>query len=135
MRCNKNDGAGRAIGRQKAIGCRWHVFAGSFLALAIMTVVAAAGGRVLPLVLKQELRTIFMVSLLVFFGIKMLYEAVVYGESPEELGGEKHHTFFRCNIAALATQHNFFHSAFRPSRQLRRGSQCFSVESCSSIPS
>lgn len=85
MRCSRDDVCGKGIGRQKALGCRWHVFAGGFLALAIMTVIAAAGGRVLPLVLKQELRTIFMVSLLVIFGIKMLYEAVVYEESSEEL--------------------------------------------------
>lgn len=86
------------------------------MALAVMTVMAAAGGRVLPLVLKQELRTIFMVSLLVLFGIKMLYEAVVYEESSEELGEEKRHAFFQCNSAASEAQHSFFFTAPFPGR-------------------
>ena len=47
---------------------------------------AAAGGQLLPLLLPQELRTIFMVCLLVIFGAKMLHEAAVYREAAEEAG-------------------------------------------------
>lgn len=84
MRCSKNDGPPKAGGS----GRRWHVFAGGFSALALMTIIAAAGGRILPLVFNHQLRVIFMVSLLVVFGIKMLHEAAFYtgdSEEPEEL--------------------------------------------------
>lgn len=84
MRCSKSGSSSKAGAPDNSSGSRWHVFAGGFLALALMTIIAAAGGRVLPLLLKQELRTIFMVSLLVIFGIKMLHEAAVYEEDSEE---------------------------------------------------
>ncbi|KAL8452470.1 hypothetical protein Emed_001327 [Eimeria media] len=77
MRCSQGS-------RSRPVGSRWHVFAGGFLALALMTVMAAAGGRLLPLLLSQRLRLIFMVSLLVLFGIRMLYEAAVHEEDPKE---------------------------------------------------
>ena len=86
MRCTKADNTNKPGEPEKFAGSRWHVFAGGFLALVLMTLIAAAGGRVLPLLLKQGLRTIFMVSLLVIFGLKMLYEAAVYGETSEEPG-------------------------------------------------
>ena len=86
MRCSKNGSPSKAGAPDNSSGSRWHVFAGGFLALALMTIIAAAGGRVLPLLLKQELRTIFMVSLLVLFGIRMLYEAAVYEADSEEPG-------------------------------------------------
>ncbi|KAL8447954.1 hypothetical protein Emag_004152 [Eimeria magna] len=84
MRCSKGNDAGRPGSRSRPVGSRWHVFAGGFLALALMTVIAAAGGRLLPLLLNQRLRLIFMVSLLLIFGIRMLYEAAVYEEDPKE---------------------------------------------------
>ncbi|CDJ67331.1 transmembrane protein, putative [Eimeria necatrix] len=88
MRCTKVDSSKKLRPNEKRPGSRWHVFAGGFLALVVMTLMAAAGGQVLPLLLKQELRTIFMVCLLVIFGAKMLHEAAVYEENsdePEEL--------------------------------------------------
>ncbi|CDI83596.1 transmembrane protein, putative [Eimeria acervulina] len=84
MRCAKSSNSTKAQAGQKKLGSRWHVFAGGFLALALMTVMAAAGGQLLPLLLRQELRTIFMICLLVIFGAKMLHEAAVYNETAEE---------------------------------------------------
>ncbi|KAL8439495.1 hypothetical protein Efla_001426 [Eimeria flavescens] len=84
MRCSSS-GEGAARGGSSK-GSRWHVFAGGFLALALMTVVAAAGGRLLPLVLHERLRLLFMVSLLFFFGCRMLYEAATHQEDPKETG-------------------------------------------------
>lgn len=86
MRCAKSSNSTKAQAGQKKLGSRWHVFAGGFLALALMTVMAAAGGQLLPLLLRQELRTIFMICLLVIFGAKMLHEAAVYNETAEEAG-------------------------------------------------
>lgn len=51
-----------------------------------MTIIAAAGGRILPLLFNHQLRVIFMVSLLVVFGIKMLHEAAFYSGDSEEPG-------------------------------------------------
>lgn len=86
MRCTKVDSSKKSRPNEKRPGSRWHVFAGGFLALVVMTLMAAAGGQVLPLLLKQELRTIFMVCLLVIFGAKMLHEAAVYEENSDEPG-------------------------------------------------
>lgn len=83
MRCKK-DGAAKAGVNAHSSGRQWHVFAGGFLALAVMTLIAAAGGRVLPFFLNRKVRMLFMVSLLVVFGIKMLHEAAVYEEGSEE---------------------------------------------------
>ncbi|OEH77230.1 putative transmembrane protein [Cyclospora cayetanensis] len=81
MRCTKSESSDKT---GPHVGTRWHVFAGGFLALAVMTLLAAAGGRVIPLFLKQELRTVFMAALLVLFGLKMLYDAMIYEENNEE---------------------------------------------------
>lgn len=84
MRCAKAGNSKKTQSGSNKLGSRWHVFAGGFLALALMTMMAAAGGQLLPLLLPQELRTIFMVCLLVIFGAKMLHEAAVYREAAEE---------------------------------------------------
>lgn len=84
MRCSKGNNSSKDSGGLAALGSRWHVFAGGFSALALMTVITAAGGRVLPLLFNQQVRIIFMVSLLTLFGIKMLHEAAVYEEDREE---------------------------------------------------
>lgn len=88
MRCSKHDGQSNSGGGKNGSGRRWHVFAGGFSALAVMTIIAAAGGYILPLMFNHQLRVIFMVSLLVVFGFKMLHEAAFYtgdSEEPEEL--------------------------------------------------
>lgn len=84
MRCSKAASSNKTGTGGSSSGSRWHVFAGGFLALAVMTLIAAAGGRMLPLLLNQKLRTIFMFSLLVIFGVKMLHEAATYEEDSEE---------------------------------------------------
>jgi len=62
------------------------VFAGAWGALAIMTVLSAAIGQVLPMVLPRKYTHWAAVALFIYFGVKLLYEGLQMVTSGEGAG-------------------------------------------------